>query len=407
MKNKTSKKKFLLLVTVPFFIIISIAGYSPSSIYVDSIDAEKSLLKASLHCESLLYQKRCNSENIDFVSLKTFSPVVKQWMKERVYKDMKRMRSVSLSDMYSFLESEKNSEWHHYCLIAIRNGVVYFQDYSRGHDSLYYVIRALHLLSTKVMLPDCEFIVCLDDYYIADRKNFPVFTFCKKKSDFTSILIPDYEALQGYKRIDSQIEAAVKDSPWNSKKNIAFWRGTTRGGIYNSDAWKTYPRSMLVLSAQKISVVDACFAKLIKGSTCNKELMQSVPKMTSSYVSPVKSIEYKYLIDVDSIGCSFSRLHWALLSNSSVVKQESEYMQWYYNAMQPYTHYLPYNVTCSDLQTKVDWLINNDEEAEKIAMNGRDFAFTHLSAHETYTYLYYVIKEYAKKERNDRSFLEK
>jgi glycosyltransferase involved in cell wall biosynthesis len=42
---------------------------------------------------------------------------------------------------------------------------------------------------------------------------------------------------------------------------------------------------------------------------------------------------------------------------------------WFYEFLIPFVNYIPIQYDLSDLKEKIEWVINNDSEAEKIAQN--------------------------------------
>ena len=60
-------------------------------------------------------------------------------------------------------------------------------------------------------------------------------------------------------------------------------------------------------------------------------------------------LKYKYLISLDGNGAPWLRVPWILLSNSILIKQDSENIQWFYNGMKRNVHYMPFKSDVSDV----------------------------------------------------------
>jgi spore maturation protein CgeB len=60
---------------------------------------------------------------------------------------------------------------------------------------------------------------------------------------------------------------------------------------------------------------------------------------------------------------------------------------WLLKYLKPMVHYVPVNYDLSDLNEKIEWLVNNDAEAKKIAVNAMELARTVLSAEFQHGYL--------------------
>jgi hypothetical protein len=110
-------------------------------------------------------------------------------------------------------------------------------------------------------------------------------------------------------------------------------------------------------------------------------------------------LHYKYQMIIDGVTCSFPATQWKLLSGSLCFKQDSEDIQYYYDELIPWTHYIPVNHDLSDLKEKILWARAHDEEAQKIAQNGREFVLTHLMPEDILLYCYKALCKYAQLQR--------
>ncbi len=64
------------------------------------------------------------------------------------------------------------------------------------------------------------------------------------------------------------------------------------------------------------------------------------------------------------------------------------------NWLKPYEHYIPVEMDLSDLEKKVEWAIQNDELAHKIAENGRNFVRNHVRVEDLDCYVFRLLLEY-------------
>ena len=244
-------------------------------------------------------------------------------------------------------------------------------------------------------MPDIDFFLTLNDFYEVNHgKHPPILSFCKKKEMCSSILIPDCEMLRGFKKIEHVLDENGRKFPWSDKLEKAFWRGSTTNGLYNLPVWTTYPRTQLTfLSSKYPEEINARFTKFIQGATLNPEFM-SRKDLHGNKVSIGDSLRYKYLIDIDGNASTYSRFYWILRSNSLPLKQTSDFIQWYYGALQPYKHFIPFNRDCSDLVSKVYWARVHDKEVKEIAETSAYFAKHMLSTENAYVYLYLTLIRY-------------
>ena len=84
--------------------------------------------------------------------------------------------------------------------------------------------------------------------------------------------------------------------------------------------------------------------------------------------------KFKYHLDIDGNSNAWSGLFSKLLSGGLVFKIDSEYSQWYYDRLLPWKHYIPISTDFNDLLDKVQWALNHDDMASRIAYAGFEFA---------------------------------
>lgn len=276
----------------------------------------------------------------------------------------------------------------------IDQGTLYVKNYGLSEKINPFTIFLNHL-HKYIGLPDIDFFLDLNDFVTSiDEQYLPIFSFCKKKDQHFSILIPDCEILRGYNKIDKVLNESGDKFPWAMKKEISFWRGSTTNGLYNLPCWKSYPRSQLTfLSLEYPQDVDARFTRFIQGARDNPDFM-SFQRIHGEKVSIGDSLCYKYLIDIDGNASTYSRFYWILRSNCLPLKQDSDFIQWYYGALKPYQHFVPFSDDCSDLISQIDWARTHDETAKQIAEESAYFAEKMLSTESAYLYLYFALMEY-------------
>jgi hypothetical protein len=253
-------------------------------------------------------------------------------------------------------------------------------------------------LAQVYRLPDAEFIVCSLDSFERpvhlESAHCPILITCRLKSGKKSLLIPELWKLRERSSHDSQVKSP-RVVQWKDKIETAFWRGATTGGLYTQHTWDSKPRPRLVLFSQdNPDLVDARFSDTpyILDSTLRAFIAK---EFVAPWTSPEASLTYKYLIAID--GHTFpSNFEWVLLSNSTALKGESDYVEWFYRGLEPYVHYVPFKQDCSDLAEKIEWLRENDEIAHRIARNGTEFVLNNLSLSQLYYYCFILLQEYAK-----------
>lgn len=332
------------------------------------------------------------------------------WMTRQIEKDLRSYeeRGIYEEDLDKAREFFKNSPITLRCKIIGHK--VFFYNYEktfpvligpRGYDRLKAVKHLLKFLVDYSDLPNVDFILSLEDGIIKPTPA-PVMTFGKNKYVNSLVAFPDFQALNGYKSMIKTVKEATNDYPFYKKSPKAFWRGsTTGGGCYTLSNWKEHPRSALVLfSKQHPDILDAKFTNVVSNpykSSIEKELTRS--HLLSKNISVHDHLAFKYLIDIDGNNCTYSRLFWILLSNSLCFKEDSDNEQWYYGALEPYIHYIPFKKDLSDLIEKINWAENHEEEVKTIINNANQFVHTHLMQEDAFQYVYELLKAYAKLQR--------
>ena len=272
-----------------------------------------------------------------------------------------------------------------------------------NHPRVDLLVKGLDKLRSTHKVPSADFIVCLGDSTydkggelpFFEHYGVPLLVLSKHKGNKNEVLIPDCDALSGYKVVNEAVELGDSSYPWKKKKSLIFWRGSTTGGGFGGEDWIHYGRSRLVLlSLNYPHLVNARFTSLCQGAEHNPDILMR-PELCDGWISIQEQLQYKYLIDVDGNSAAWSRFYWTLLSQSVVFKQITDNEEWFYKALSPYVHYIPVAEDFSDLLEKIEWAKENEDEVQKIARNGTEFAAHHLSEEMIYTYLYYVIKRYA------------
>jgi hypothetical protein len=268
--------------------------------------------------------------------------------------------------------------------------------YARHFKELLACIRKLN---EQVKLPDVDFIVSLEDGFGGNPGIGPCFVFAKNERAEGLVLIPDINAIAGYSKLRAAISEANRKFAWDQKVAKTFWRGASTGGYLTKATWERLARAQLVLlSLAHPELLDARFNKIVQAERGVRELLKG-KGMVGSSLPQKDHLKYKYLVDVDGNSCSYERYFWLLLSNSLVLKQVTQNVQWYYGGLEPYKHFLPVKEDLSDLVEKIQWAKGHDEECRLMAQRATEFVRENLAPEDTLLYFYLLLKEYAQKQK--------
>eukprot|EP00549_Striatella_unipunctata_P020189 CAMPEP_0118678942 /NCGR_PEP_ID=MMETSP0800-20121206/3506_1 /TAXON_ID=210618 ORGANISM="Striatella unipunctata, Strain CCMP2910" /NCGR_SAMPLE_ID=MMETSP0800 /ASSEMBLY_ACC=CAM_ASM_000638 /LENGTH=364 /DNA_ID=CAMNT_0006574869 /DNA_START=370 /DNA_END=1461 /DNA_ORIENTATION=+ len=165
------------------------------------------------------------------------------------------------------------------------------------------------------------------------------------------------------------------DQPWEIKMNTAIWRGALHGrGSFSMRS--TSEEKCMSLERCKLSLLYANSQKIDAGVT---ETFDKVPKVvngidiTKPHAPMEEQLGHKMIIILpgNDVGTG---LKWALYSNSVVLCPPLKHTTWAMEEMlQPWVHFVPIDPDLTDVEEQVQWVLENDEEAQRIAERSKLF----------------------------------
>ncbi len=229
----------------------------------------------------------------------------------------------------------------------------------------------LSLLTGYCLSDDCE--LGQLSVNLGDIGYTPGLAFSEYRPDY--FLIPDAIFLweRGYERMRQIV--AEKNTSWNQRRSIGFWRGGTSG--FPTDpalGWRSLPRVKLcVIGQEHPDLIDAGIS--YAGQNASEAEVRAAGLMRP-FVPLDQLPGYKYQIDIDGNSNSWPGLFQKLLTGSPVLKVASSagYQQWYYDRLLPWHNFVPVVSDMSDLVEKILWLRSHDDEARRIGEAGKKLA---------------------------------
>eukprot|EP00591_Stephanopyxis_turris_P016029 CAMPEP_0195537324 /NCGR_PEP_ID=MMETSP0794_2-20130614/47725_1 /TAXON_ID=515487 /ORGANISM="Stephanopyxis turris, Strain CCMP 815" /LENGTH=246 /DNA_ID=CAMNT_0040671011 /DNA_START=321 /DNA_END=1058 /DNA_ORIENTATION=+ len=208
--------------------------------------------------------------------------------------------------------------------------------------------------------------------------GFPLFTYAATASDKlcnTSWPVPGYNLLFFFQRKrpenwDTQ-HFKWNSSPkygWANKIPKAVWRGRLTGPGPEVK-WQDFPRSKLVeQSLIHSDIIDAGITGVPKSDVRidDKEELKNAGFMNGTMFMR-NFMRYRAVIDIDGNSWS-SRFGQLLCYNSVVIKVEPDMVDWFWNELQPWTHYLPVYSNLTNLVNITSYAVadENQDEVSKI-----------------------------------------
>lgn len=138
------------------------------------------------------------------------------------------------------------------------------------------------------------------------------------------------------------------------------WFGNTRSPGHIMPERVTRPKLVDHFGAKYPERFDFFHA----GAGAKSKIYMSLEDMTS---------KYGVLLDIGGAGWS-GRLKFLLFSNRPVLVVDRVYVDYFYEDLKPFEHYVPVKSDLSDLLESHDWIRDNPEKARRIAENAREFA---------------------------------
>ncbi|KAI8613300.1 glycosyl transferase family 90-domain-containing protein [Chytriomyces sp. MP71] len=201
---------------------------------------------------------------------------------------------------------------------------------------------------------------------------------------FNDILIP-----MNY-HINSTLADLTDKVSWEEKKPVLFWRGaTTGGGFTTTTPWRKFGRARALEWEKKWRTahpdrvfdagaeeppslsnwtVDIGLSNIVQSDQeTEATIMQEYG--LKKFVTSQKTMDFKYLLVLDGNGWP-SRLQSYLHSNS-VILYNGIFRDFFNWQLEPFVHYVPVRLDLSDLEERLQWLMDHEDEARQINENAK------------------------------------
>lgn len=334
-----------------------------------------------------------------------------RWVVQQIESDLSCFSTIRQQNLDETFEKAKEYQVVRYRII---NGTIYRQGKDHGLGRTKQFEKMLRRIHRSKKLPNVDFLVCLgdgvpesyvpQDFWITEQQA-PLLAWAKKKSAPFVVLIPDVLTTKEgswHKEIET-VNQKYREVPWMMRKEVAFWRGSSNDKGYTLKNFKEKPRFQIsLLSKKHPHQLDAGYCRVFPKSV--EAAIQDLG-LIAGFEDLEGHLSYKYLPVLDGHMCTFPGFQWRLLSGSLTLKQESDEVQYFYGALEPYEHYIPVKRDMSDLIEKIDWAKKHDSECHLIAERARAFAHQNLMPNQIYAYLYWVLVKYNERQDFDLTAL--
>jgi hypothetical protein len=173
--------------------------------------------------------------------------------------------------------------------------------------------------------------------------------------------------------------------PWESKRDLAFFRGTATGG------------GVTTQTNQRLHIAQLCHEwetgvghphkgyldggvvgwnlrdKKISSSAMTFIRSRSFPFKLAQFTPIYEQSTYKYLLYVEG-HCAACRYGFMMCLGSVILKVDSLCVadeMWYFPLLRPYVDHVPVKADLSDLAEKIEWCRQHDDQCREIARTAR------------------------------------
>ncbi|CAI5467569.1 unnamed protein product [Closterium sp. Yama58-4] len=225
----------------------------------------------------------------------------------------------------------------------------------------------LHNLNAEFFLNTCDMYISKASSVAKPLAGLPIFSVHGAPGSI-DILYPDPIDLSS-----NYFREAEDEIPWEQKESRAVFRGgMTNYKVIYPKHWRGSPR----FRVHRMSDVrpDLLDARVVGG--VDPEYRAGLRQDAISFgkrLGPADLQSYKYELDVDG-GTGSGRVCGVLSSSQLLIKQASEYTQFFDPLMCPYRHFLPTHRFFSDLFGQIEWAKRNDGEARRIVGQANELA---------------------------------
>jgi EGF-domain serine glucosyl/xylosyltransferase len=321
-------------------------------------------------------------------------------------------RSVSQAKLDKVWKDSEAKNILHMVRFQIVNQKLYVSSSNLNHIYLSNLVEYFQKFVKRYKVKDVDFIIYARDEIppnnireeILAVPAFMMFRNLNSPYEKDKFLLPDSTMLKdSWGELAENIETSNQNYSWYDKIERFFWRGSSTGGearyMYNINNFDKFARLKLVmLSKLYPDLIDARFIKpIFSDNQTGRDLRRVIEGLFSKNSASVKAIDhlrYKYLLSLDGNSATGTRVPWIMLSNSILIKQDSQKIEWFYPALKPYVHYIPIKEDLTDIFMQLQWMQENDKEVQKISDNASDFVKNNLMPEHIDVHMSLILDEY-------------
>lgn len=171
---------------------------------------------------------------------------------------------------------------------------------------------------------------------------------------------------------------------WTERKEQMVWRGSDSN--HHRFTFNKLANSEHFAATGLLDVGINRMVRKIHNVERHGPLKESIPQLHFG--------DYKWIANIDGSVAAY-RMPAVAALGSTIVKQETKYIEHWYRDFIPWKHYVPMANDFSDLDEILSWLTTHDAEAQRIGEAGRQFALNNLQPIHVQCFWYAFLYEYS------------
>nr|XP_014347455.1 PREDICTED: protein O-glucosyltransferase 1 isoform X3 [Latimeria chalumnae] len=180
----------------------------------------------------------------------------------------------------------------------------------------------------------------------------------------------------------NDLNNSAEQWPWQKKISKGFFRGSRTSAERDP---------LILLSREDPNLVDAEYTK----NQAWKSEKDTLGKPPAKEISLTDHCKYKYLFNFRGVAASFRFKH-LFLCGSLVFHIGDEWLEFFYQQLKPWVHYIPVKQDLSDVRELLEFVKENDEVAREIAKRGQQFIADNLQMEDVSCYWETLLTSYSK-----------
>lgn len=253
-----------------------------------------------------------------------------------------------------FLDNDYNNEY-------LKDMIVYYKNFLREfpfYKENQIVFRSGDISDTSKVVP-----------YVSKSRPCGVYGF--------NVLLP----LNNINHWRPVANIKLYDIPYDSKKNVVVWRGSSTGNKRENfvEKYYNYP-------GHELNVGFTFFTNGYRGARNPRYLKRAMPI--------AEQLQYKFIISLEGNDVA-TNLKWIMASNSLCIRPKSTCSSWFMeDKLEPWVHYVPLREDYSDLLEIYKWCIENPESCKRIVKNANDYISRFMDGNHEFSIINQVLKGY-------------